>query len=45
MMKRVTAYFRENKELNVERMITVSKAGAGLLQWVIAIRGEQWKDT
>ena len=40
MMKRVTAYFRENKDLNLEKMLTVSKAGAGLLQWVIAIRGE-----
>lgn len=37
MLRKVAHYFRE-KDLNTEKMKTVSKAGAGLLQWVIAIR-------
>ncbi|RYY37981.1 hypothetical protein EON62_00755, partial [archaeon] len=37
MIKKVQAYFRE-KDLNLEKMRTVSTAGAGLLQWVVAIK-------
>jgi dynein heavy chain len=37
MIKKVQHYFRE-KDLNYEKMISVSRAGAGLLQWVVAIK-------
>jgi dynein heavy chain, axonemal len=37
VIKKVQHYFRD-KDLNMEKMSTVSKAGAGLLQWVIAIK-------
>jgi dynein heavy chain len=37
MIQKVLHYFKD-KDFNVEKMMTVSKAGAGLLQWVVAIK-------
>jgi dynein heavy chain len=37
MIKKVLAYFKE-PDFTMEKMKTVSRAGAGLLQWVVAIK-------
>ena len=38
MVKKVTQMFTREKDFTVEKMRTISTAGAGLLQWVIAIK-------
>ena len=40
MIRKVASYFADGT-LTMDKMATVSRAGAGLLQWVIAIKGER----